>query len=44
MPRGIMILIILLVVIVAALIALAALDRPVPQTHVEQPLSNAATH
>jgi hypothetical protein len=45
LPRPILILVILLVVIVGALIALAALDRPVPLTHIEQPVTaNAATH
>jgi len=44
LPRPILILLILLVVIVGALLALAALDRPVPVTHVEQPVTNAATH
>lgn len=45
LPRPILILVILLVVIVGALIALAALDRPVPLTHIEQPVTaNAAAH
>ena len=45
LSRPILILVILLVVIVGALIALAALDRPVQLTHVEQPVTaNAAAH
>lgn len=45
LPRPILILVILLVVIVGAMIALAALDRPVPLTHIEQPVTaNAAAH
>lgn len=45
LPRPILILVIVLVVIVGALIALAALDRPVPLTHIEQPVTaNAAAH
>ncbi len=44
MPRPILILIVLLVVIVGAMLALAALDRPVPVTHVEQPLTNATAN
>lgn len=45
LPRPILILLILLVVIVGALLALAALDRPVPLTHIEQPVTaNAATN
>ncbi len=45
LPRPILILLIILVVIVGAMLALAALDRPVPVTHVEQPVTaNAATH
>jgi hypothetical protein len=45
LPRPILILLIVLVVIVGAMLALAALDRPVPVTHVEQPVTaNAATH
>jgi len=45
LPRPILILLILLVVIVGAMFALAALDRPVPVTHIEQPVTaNAATH
>jgi hypothetical protein len=43
-PRPILILVIILVVIVGALLALAASDRPVPLTHVEQPVTNAASH
>jgi hypothetical protein len=44
LPRPILILLIVLVVIVGAMIALAASDRPVPLTHVEQPLGNEAAH
>jgi hypothetical protein len=44
LPRPILILLILLVVIVGAMFALSSLDRPVPLTHVEQPVTNAATH
>jgi hypothetical protein len=45
LPRPILILLIILVVIVGAMLALAALDRPVPVTHIEQPVTaNAATH
>jgi len=45
LPRPILILLILLVVIVGAMFVLAALDRPVPVTHIEQPVTaNAATH
>jgi hypothetical protein len=41
-PRPILILLILIVVVVGGMLALAALDRPVPVTHVEQPVTNAA--
>ena len=45
LPRPILILLVVLVVIVGAMFALAALDRPVPVTHIEQPVTaNAATH
>jgi hypothetical protein len=44
LPRPILILLILLVVIVGALFALSAMDRPVPLTHVEQPVTNASAH
>jgi len=44
LPRPILILVIILVVIVGAMLALAALDRPVPVTHIEQPVTDAATH
>ena len=45
LPRPILILILVLVVIVGGMLALAALDRPVPVTHVEQPVTpNAPTH
>ncbi|WP_442678338.1 hypothetical protein ACSBM8_12470 [Sphingomonas sp. ASY06-1R] len=44
MPRPILILLILLVVIVGAMFALSGLDRPVPLTHVEQPVTNASAH
>lgn len=43
LPRPILILLIILLVIVGAMVALAALDRPVPVTHVEQPVTNAPT-
>ena len=43
MPRSLLILIILLVAIVAVLLGLAALDREVPTTRVELPVTNAAT-
>jgi len=45
LPRPILILLVVLVVIVGAMLALAALDRPVPLTHIEQPVTaNAATN
>lgn len=43
MPRSLLILIVLLVAIVVVLLGLAALDREVPLTHIEQPITNAAT-
>jgi len=45
LPRPILILLVVLVVIVGAMLALAAFDRPVPLTHIEQPVTaNAATN
>ena len=45
LPRPILILLVVLVFIVGAMLALAALDRPVPLTHIEQPVTaNAATN
>ncbi|WP_420137579.1 hypothetical protein [Sphingomonas sp.] len=44
MPRPILILLILLLVVIGAMFALSALDRPVPLTHVEQPVTNESTH
>ena len=43
-PRPILILVIVLVLIIAILLGLASLDREVPTRHVEQPVTNAATH
>ena len=43
MPRPILILVLLLLVVVAMVIGLAALDREVPVTHVEQPVAANAT-
>ena len=43
-PRPILILVIVLVLIVAVLLGLASLDREVATKHVEQPVTNAATH
>lgn len=42
MPRPVLILIAIVVVALIVLFGLAALDREVPQAHVERPLSNAA--
>lgn len=42
MPRPILILFLVFVVIVAVLIGLAMLDREVPQTRVEVPVTNAS--
>ena len=42
LPRPILILLVVLVVIVGAMLALAALDRPVPLTHIEQPVTATA--
>jgi len=39
-----LILVVAVVVVVGVLFGLAALDREVPLTHVEQPVTNAATH
>lgn len=44
MSRPILIFAILLVVILLVLFGLAALDREVPMTNVEQPVTNAAAH
>jgi len=41
--RPILILIIVVVLVVGALFALAAMDREVPTTHMEQPVTNAAS-
>jgi hypothetical protein len=42
MPRPVLILAIAVVVLIVLLFGLAALDREVPVSHVERPLSNAA--
>ncbi len=42
MPRPVLILIGLIVLILIVVFGLAALDREVPQEHVERPLSNTA--
>ena len=42
MSRPLLLLIVLLVALVVVLGGLAALDREVPQTRVEKPVSNAA--
>jgi len=44
MSRSMLILVVAVVVVVGVLIGLAALDREQPLTHVEQPVTNAATH
>ncbi|HWI86814.1 MAG TPA: hypothetical protein VNT42_10905 [Sphingomonas sp.] len=44
MPRPILILLVILIVVIGVMLALAAYDRPVPLTHVEQPVGNAPTH
>jgi len=44
MSRSMLILVVAVVVVVGVLFGLAALDREVPLTHVEQPVTNAATH
>jgi hypothetical protein len=44
MSRPILILAILVVVVLLALFGLASLDREVPMTNVEQPVTNAAAH
>ena len=44
MSRPLLILVILVVVLLAILFGLAALDRPVTVTHVEQPVTNEAAH
>ena len=41
--RPILILVIVVVLVVGALFALAAMDREVPTTHMEQPVTNAAS-
>ena len=43
LPRPILILLVILVVVIGAMILLASLDRPVPVSHIEQPVTvNAA--
>ena len=42
MPRPVLILLAAIVVILILLFALSRLDRPVPTTHVERALTNAA--
>jgi hypothetical protein len=42
MPRPVLILIALLILALVVLFGLAALDREVPQAHVERSLANAA--
>lgn len=42
MPRPVLILVIAVVVLILLLLGFAALDREVPVSHVERPLSNAA--
>ncbi len=44
MSRPILILAILVVVVLLALFGIAALDREVPMTNVEQSVTNAAAH
>jgi hypothetical protein len=44
MPRPILILVVLVVVLVLVLVGLASLDREVPMSDVEQPVTNAAGH
>jgi len=43
MSRSMLILIVAIVVVVGGLFLLASMDREVPLTHVEQPVTNAAT-
>ena len=44
MSRSMLILVLVVVVAVGVLLALAAMDREVPLTHVELPVTNATTH
>ena len=44
MSRSMLILVAVVVVVVGILLALAAMDREVATTHVEVPVTNAATH
>lgn len=44
MPRPILILVALLILVLLVLFGLAAMDREVPTTHVEQPVANEAAH
>lgn len=44
MSRPTLILVLAAVAVLAILFGLAALDRPVTTTHVEQPVANAAAH
>jgi len=44
MSRSMLILVVAVVVVVGGLLLLASMDREVPQTHVELPVTNAATH
>ena len=44
MSRPVLILVALVAVLLLVLFGLAALDRPVTVTHVEQPVTNEAAH
>jgi hypothetical protein len=44
MSRPLLIVILLLAALLLVLVGLAALDRPVTTTHVEQPVGNEAAH
>ena len=44
MPRPLLIVVLIVVVLLAILFGLAALDRPVAVTHVEQPVTNEVAH
>lgn len=44
MSRPLLLFIVAVVVLLLILVGLAALDRPVTTTHVEQPVGNAAAH
>ncbi|WP_263282629.1 hypothetical protein [Sphingomonas nostoxanthinifaciens] len=44
MSRPLLILLILVVLVMGILFGLASLDREVPVSHVEQPVTNVATH